>query len=151
MGCATQRSGGTHCICTVPSGKVCSPKVWGKMFISKSAFIFANLRAHGISHLSPCCPWAAVVRQNLKPIPGSLALSPALLEKTLRLRDALKRAVSSLSFAKTARSPPVPALGCPHPLCTQQGTGVLPPAVQALRLGVMMGEASLHKKESGNK
>lgn len=25
----TQRSGGTHCICTVPSGKVCSPRVLG--------------------------------------------------------------------------------------------------------------------------
>ena len=153
MECATQRPGGTHCICMVPSGKVSSPRVWGKMLLCKSAFIFANLSSHGVSQLGPCRPWAAAVRQNLKPIPGSLALSLALLEKTLKLKDPSKWAVSSLFFAKGARSspPPMPAPGCPHPLCKQQGTGVLAPAVQAPRFGVTMGEASLHEKESGNK
>jgi len=69
----------------------------------------------------------------------------------LKLKDPLKQAVSSLFFTKGACSPSMPALGYPHPLRVQQGTGDLAPAVQALRFGVMVEEASQHKKESGNK
>lgn len=131
-------------------GRFAPREFWGKMLICKSAFIFANLRSHGISQLSSCCPWAAAVRQNLKPIPGSLALNPALLEKMLKLKDPLKLTASSLFFAKGACSPPMPTPGYPHPLCMQQGNRVLAPAVQALRFGVMVEEASRHE-ESGNR